>query len=308
VSRVTVIAATRDRGRRLSLLLDALRAQTVQDFEVVIVDDGSKDATPQLLADAAAAGDLRLSVIRQEQSRGPAVARNAGWRAGSAPLVAFTDDDCRPAPDWLEAGLRAFEEHPDAVLQGRVEMDPEQLHLLNPFTHYFVVHDEHQGFPTANIFYPRGLLERLDGFDESFGRAAGEDTDLGWRATEAGAGVVFARDALVYHGIVPVGAIHRLKGTARWADTVQNYNRHPGMKKVKGIFWRYNHYELFKFLVALVLPRWLGPLRLYLAAPYVRYLTDRSTGPLLAPYLLALDLAEVLAILRGAIRHRVLVL
>jgi hypothetical protein len=80
------------------------------------------------------------------------------------------------------------------------------------------------------------------------------------------------------------------------------------MRKVKGLFWRQNHWELFRFLVALALPRRLGMLRLYLAAPYVKHLTDRRTGPLLAPYLLALDLAEVLAVVRGAIRYRVLVL
>lgn len=303
-----MVVATRDRGRRLALLLDALAVQTIDDFEVVVVDDGSRDATPQLLADRAAQGTLDLRTLRFAESRGPAAARNAGWRAGGAPFVAFTDDDCRPAPDWLERALEVLAAHPRAVVQGRVEMDPEQIGALDPFAHHFVVHDEHQGFPTANILYPRALLEELDGFDESFSRAAGEDTDLGWRAVEAGAEVVFARDALVYHGIVRVGAIHRLRGTARWSDTVRNYQRHPGMKKVKGVFWRYNHYELCKFLVALLLPRWLGPVRLYLAAPYVRYLTDRRTGPLLAPYLLALDLGEVLAIVRGAIRHRVLVL
>jgi hypothetical protein len=65
---------------------------------------------------------------------------------------------------------------------------------------------------------------------------------------------------------------------------------------------------LFRFLLALVLPRRWGLLRLALAAPYVAYLTNRRTGPLLAPYLLALDLAEVFAVVRGAIRYRTLVI
>jgi hypothetical protein len=119
---------------------------------------------------------------------------------------------------------------------------------------------------------------------------------------------VFATEALVYHGILPMSPWRRLKLTMRWTDTVQGYRRHPQMKKVKGIFWRQNHYELFRFLVALALPRRLGPIRLWLAAPYVVYLTSRRTGPLLAPYLIALDLGEVIAIARGAIRYRVLVL
>jgi glycosyltransferase involved in cell wall biosynthesis len=307
--RISVVVATHDRAYRLSLLLEALRAQTLprEQFEVVIVDDGSRDATPALLRDAAAAGDLDLRALRQEPARGPAAARNVGWRAARAPLVAFTDDDCRPAPQWLEAFLAAA--RPDTFVQGRVEKDPDQMDALSPFAHWYEVHHADEGFPTANILYPRDLLERLGGFDESFVLLeAGEDTDLGWRAREAGAEVAFAADALVHHGIVPVGAIARLKGTQRWTSTIRNYRRHPGMRKHKKIFWRHNHYELFRFLVALALPRRFGPLRLFLAAPYVKHLTDRRTGPLLAPYLLAHDLLETAAIVRGGIRYRVFVL
>lgn len=309
--RIAVVVATHNRAFRLSLLLDALRAQSLahEEFEVIVVDDGSADATPQLLAEAERAGDLNLHVLRREPSRGPATARNLGWRAARAPLIAFTDDDCRPTPGWLHAYLTAADSEPEIVFQGLVLKDPEQMAVLNPFAHTFEVRGRDEGFATANMLYPRALLERLGGFDESFiGLEAGEDTDLGWRAVEAGVRIEFLPEALVHHGIVPVGAIARLRSSTRWTSTVRNYPRHPGMRKVKGVFWRHNHWELFRFLVALALPRRTGPLRLYLAAPYVEHLTNRRTGPLLAPYLLALDLAEVLAIVRGAIRYRVFVL
>ena len=308
--RIAVVVATRDRAFRLSLLLDALRAQQLDAdaFEVVVVDDGSQDATPLLLADAERAGDLDLRVLRREPAGGPAAARNLGWRAVRAPLVAFTDDDCRPSEGWLDALLAAADEHPGVVFQGRVEKDPSQMDAMSPFAHTYEVHGFDQGFATANMLYPREILERLEGFDETFLLPAGEDTDLGWRAIEAGAEIQFIPGALVYHGIVPTGALARFRATSRWTSTVRNYPRHPGMRKVKGLFWRQNHWELFRFLVALALPRRLGIVRLYLAAPYVKHLTDRRTGPLLAPYLLALDLAEVLAVVRGAIRYRVLVL
>jgi GT2 family glycosyltransferase len=179
---------------------------------------------------------------------------------------------------------------------------------MSPFAHFFFAYAPGGGYPTANIFYPRPLLERLGGFDAAnFPGVAGEDTDLAARALAAGARARWAPEALVLHGVLRVGAIHRLRVAARWTPLVQVYKRHPGLRHELrlGLFWRENHWLLTRFLVALALPRRLGPIRLALAAPYVRHLTDRRTGPLLAPYLLAVDLVEVAAILRGAVRYRV---
>jgi GT2 family glycosyltransferase len=307
---VSVVFATHDRARRLDALLTSLCKQTlsVDEFEVIAVDDCSADATPDVLARHVAAGRLNLTVVRLDRTHGAGGARNAGWRAARAPLVAFTDDDCVTTPGWLESGLSAFEAHPHAVIQGRIEINPDELDRLDPFAH-FVVHDGiDAGFPTANIFYPRELLEQLDGFDaESFPGVGGEDTDLAWRAFKLGATPVWAPDALVYHGVVRVGAIKRLRVAARWTPTVKLYRRHPEMRAelLHGVFWRENHWLFSRFVIALLLPRRLGPVRVMLAAPYITYLTDRRTGPLLAPYLIALDAVEVAAIVRGAIRYRI---
>src|SRR3954451_21930647 len=114
--------ATHNRRERLIAMLDSLRAQTVgrDRFEVIVVDDASSDGTQEELERQVARGDLGLKVIRRDTGGGPAVARNAGWRAASAVLVAFTDDDCVAVPEWLEAGLAAHAADPDAFLQGRV--------------------------------------------------------------------------------------------------------------------------------------------------------------------------------------------
>src|SRR5262249_38766569 len=82
-----------------------------ENFDVVIVDDGSRDATPQIL-EAAMAGPLRLRTITQPEGRGAGAARNIGWRATQSPLIAFTDDDCRPDPEWLETLAPALRGHP----------------------------------------------------------------------------------------------------------------------------------------------------------------------------------------------------
>jgi GT2 family glycosyltransferase len=195
-------------------------------------------------------------------------------------------------------------------VQGRTVPDPDEeaTWFGAPWAHTQRVEPVSPEAQTCNIGYPRELLERLGGFDqERFPRVAGEDTDLGWRAIEAGARPVFASDACVYHAIVHVGPVARLRISWRWSDVVANYRLHPEMPKYKGVFWRHNHYELARFLLALALPKRLEAVRLMLAAPYLTHLTMRRTGPLIAPYLLLLDLTEMGAIVRGAIRHRVLV-
>jgi glycosyltransferase involved in cell wall biosynthesis len=304
-----VVFATHNRAQRLDALLHSLRAQTLpaDEFEVIVVDDGSSDATPDVLSGHAAAGELRLTTLRLSSPEGAAAARNAGWRKASAPLVAFTDDDCLPTPGWLEAGLAAHGKHPDGVIQGRVDINPAELDRLTSFSHFFIQHGLDAGFPTSNIFYPRELLERLGGFDsEAFPAVGGEDTDLAWRSFKQGAHPVWAPEAQVLHGVLNVGAIKKLRIAARWAPTVQLYRRHPEMRAelLHGLFWRENHWLFTRFVVALMLPRRLGALRLVLAAPYLARLTERRAG-LLAPYLFALDAVEVAAIVRGAIRYRV---
>src|SRR4051794_38960457 len=92
---VTVVIPTRDRAARLVAALEALRGQTLEPerFETLVVDDGSSDDTGEALAGLTGDGRLIVRVLTLPGD-GPAAARNAGWRAARAPLVAFTDDDC----------------------------------------------------------------------------------------------------------------------------------------------------------------------------------------------------------------------
>ena len=103
IPEISVVVSTRDREQRLRALLGALSRQTLEPdrFEVIVVDNGSEDGTARALD--ALAGDCRypLTVVRRSRGDGPAPARNEGWRSARAPLVAFTDDDCEPAPGWL---------------------------------------------------------------------------------------------------------------------------------------------------------------------------------------------------------------
>ena len=315
--RVTVVAATRDRPVRLRMLLDGLRVQTVGPgtFDVVIADDGSGPETAAVLDEAVAAGDLRLRVIRRSRPGGPAVARNAGWRAATAPLVAFTDDDCVPDPGWLEAGLRAAAARPGAVLQGRVDPMPSERHLLGPFSRTLSVPVATPTVPTANIFYPREVLERIGGFDEGFGGVGGEDTDLAWRAMRAGAATAFVEDATVFHAVTRLGPLGKLRVAARWGPTMRTFKLHPELRRLQmthRVFWKGSHYLLARALLALVIPRRRRVVRRWLAMPYALHLLERGRveggGPALAPYYLVHDLVELVTVLRAAVRYRTWVL
>ena len=147
-----------------------------------------------------------LAVVERPEQGGPARARNDGWRLAAAPLVAFIDDDCEATPTWLERLSAAASAAPGAVVQGRTRPNPRELEAAGPFS---VTRDVDgsgaRWFETCNIAYPREVLERLEGFDESFPEPLGEDTDLGWRALGAGGRRVFVDDAVVDHAVEDLG-------------------------------------------------------------------------------------------------------
>jgi glycosyltransferase involved in cell wall biosynthesis len=312
--RVSVVVSTYNRPERLRELLAGLRAQTLpaQEFEVVVVDNGSEPPTGALIETELARDGLRLRTVRHATTRGPSGGRNSGWRLARGPLVAFTDDDCVPAPDWLSAGLALAESHPEAVLQGRTLPAPSELppHGLLVRTQRIERLGPH--YETCNIFYPRPLLERLGGFDESFGlQPAGEDTDLAWRAIEAGHETVFAGDAVVYHAVEAIGMRGALRIAARWSEGVRVFADHPQTRSMlyRGIFWNVWHYLLWRSLLALLGPGWA---RRMLLTMHLKQLQQRArrgqAGASAIPFLLAHDAVECWTIARGAIRHRTLVL
>jgi GT2 family glycosyltransferase len=296
----SVVITTRDRPERLARQLASLSEQTGPEFEVIVVDDGS--ATPVEAPGA--------RVIRREVSGGPGAGRNTGWRAAQAPLVIFTDDDCEVAPGWLEAYLAAAREHPGDFLQGRVLPLPEEEASFGPFSHTIRIEAPTRGFETANIAYPRELLERLGGFEETDFTQSGEDTDLAWRAIESGAEAIWVPEALAYHAVIQLGPLGVLRRAARWHEAPLVYKRHPALRETLEwrLFWSREHRMGFLALIALLLPRRLWWLRWWLAAPYVVRLTARRSGPLLAPFIILVDLVEVATLLRGSARYCSLVL
>jgi len=309
---VSVVVPTRSRPHRLARLLDGLRAQTLSPsrFEVIVVADGATKETRMLLASKQAHAGLELRIAEHPAARGPAAARNTGWRLAAAPLVAFTDDDCVPAPQWLTAALETA--RADTVIQGRTEPDPAELPNHGLFARTMQIRSLGPQYETCNIVYPRTVLESLDGFDEGYGLTpGGEDTDLAWRAIGAGWHTAFVPDALVFHAVEHLGVRGMLRVAARWSSTMRVFADHPQTRSALylGVFWSRWHYLLSRSLLSIAGPVWLR--RLVLARHLLELRRRARAGgasSLAIPFLIVHDLVECWAVARGAVRYRTLVL
>lgn len=208
---IAVVVSTYRRPNYLQALIRCLEDQDLPNdqFEVVIVDNGSGDGTWSELESNAESTKLRLAVARVETNRGAGGGRNAGLSLVRAPLVAFTDDDCLPASGWLSALLQSFEGGA-AVIQGRVEPDPDGLVGCGPWDQIVEIHGMTPWFETANVAYRRDAMTAVGGFDEGDkltarhggGRAFGEDAVLAARVISAGGLPAFAEDAIVRHRVI----------------------------------------------------------------------------------------------------------
>lgn len=200
---VSVVVPTFRRDETLLRLLTALAAQDLphKQFEIVVVDDACSESTPVAVATFAAnEPGLRLRLL-PGRSRGPATARNIGWRAATAPIIAFIDDDAYPErSDWLRQGLRAFTDPGVTTAVGTVRVpadDPPTDFQRN------VKRLETAAFLTCNAFCRREMLERIGGFDPAFRVPFREDSDLQFRIEAAGGRIVRVPEAVMIHPAPP---------------------------------------------------------------------------------------------------------
>ena len=248
---VAVVVATRNRADLLLRLLDTLAAQRgAPPFEVVVVDDGSTDGTPERVEKAATALPMPVRVLRQEQSTGPAGARNRGWQATDAPLVAFTDDDCVPVLGWLAALAAAVETDGAALAAGVTTYPAEQADLRATWSYWMEDDGESGHYSTCNVLYRRDALVAVDGFDsEGFRHRTrrrgvsrcvnGEDTDLAWRAIGAGFGATIAPDAVVHHEVFPLRWGEHVRNIPRLEGLVLLMKKHPHLRARFGVEYVY---------------------------------------------------------------------
>jgi GT2 family glycosyltransferase len=203
---VSIVIPTRNRRDALVRCLDGIRdlSSPAGDFEVVIVDDGSDHP----LDDAVRPFQDRLQVrLVRQQNAGPATARNAGARHAAGAVLAFTDDDCVPDPDWLTELLRCQEQDPDAIVGGDTVnavtgnlCSQASQDLVSYLYDYYQSKQGHPAFFTSNnMMVRRDTFLAMGGFDTSFRLAAGEDRELCDRWLAAGYPLRNAPRAIIRH-------------------------------------------------------------------------------------------------------------
>ncbi len=204
--RFSIIIPTRGRVEQLQDCLDALCALDYPTnlFEVIVVDDGGELSEDELRQRFQ--GRLALRCTRQEP-RGPAEARNVGARLADFETLAFTDDDCRPAPDWLNVLAAQFGKKPNGAVAGRVTnaiADSRYSEASTALVDFVVDHDNADmsdaRFATSNnLAVGVEPFIRLGGFDPRFTRAGGEDRDFCDRWRELGYRIRWVPEAIVSH-------------------------------------------------------------------------------------------------------------
>ena len=197
---VSIIIPTFNGAARIAKCLEAiLNLRTNREVEIVVVDDGSTDATAEVVRSYSG-----VRLITQTNS-GPAAARNRGALEARSRILIFTDDDCVPAPDWLEAMLEPFSD-PD-VVGAKGAYRTHQRSLVARFVQIeyedryriMAAVKDIDFIDTYSAAFVRDRFLEMNGFDTSFPVACAEDIELSYRMSARGWKMRFAPAAVVYH-------------------------------------------------------------------------------------------------------------
>jgi glycosyltransferase involved in cell wall biosynthesis len=197
--RVSVVVCAYNAERTMAACLASLEVLNYPDYEVIVVNDGSRDRTLEI------AERFPYCRIISQENKGLSVARNVGAEAATGEIVAYTDSDCVADPDWLtylvgkmvDGDLAAcggpnFPPPEDALVPAAVAVSPG-----GP-THVLISDEVAEHIAGCNMAFRRDTLLELGGFDPLY-RAAGDDVDICWRFQDAGYAIGFSAAAIVWH-------------------------------------------------------------------------------------------------------------
>src|SRR5215813_1858845 len=202
----SIVVPTYQRPLQLAACLEALSRLDYarESFEVIVVDDGSK--IPPDVTIASFRDRLQLTLLVQSHT-GPGRARNNGAIRARGWYLVFTDDDCKPAPQWLQSLALCFAKTPDHMIGGRtINALPHniystacQLLVDYLYANYNAELNQPHFFTSNNLAVPTDRFRAMGGFDPSFSFAGGEDRELCDRWRHHGYGTTYAPEVLVYH-------------------------------------------------------------------------------------------------------------
>lgn len=234
---VSIIVPVKNEERRLPRLLEALQSLDYprDRYEIIVADNGSSDETPVI-------AERREGVVVCKEPRGGSyAARNAGIRASRGEILAFTDGDCTPRPEWLRCGVARLQEGSDLVA-GAINFVVSKDRIDHRFDKKFFLQQdrwvkEKGTGATANLLVKRAVVDAVGGFSEKL--TSGGDFAFCRAAKEAGFSLVFEPQAIVDHptrGFMAIlkkarriggGKVERLRHTATKAGDVI-----PGKKQL----------------------------------------------------------------------------
>jgi GT2 family glycosyltransferase len=196
--RISVVVCSYNGSKTIAETLAALSKLSYPDYEVIVVDDGSTDATAEI------ARRHGVSLI-QTENKGLSNARNLGMEAATGEIIAYIDDDAYPDPDWLKFIAAGLMDSDHAGIGGPNLAPPEDGCIANCVAHapggpvHVLLSDEiAEHIPGCNMAYRLDQLRAVGGFDPRF-RVAGDDVDICWRLQERGWTIGFSPAAVVWH-------------------------------------------------------------------------------------------------------------
>ena len=252
--KISIIVCTRDRCTRLKALLSSLadaHGAGPMDLDLIVVDDGSRDATAVAVKQFASIAEFPVRLL-QQPGRGLAAARNRGLREAYGDLLIFLDDDCLVSRTYFRDVVARFEADDEPVLRvGRVELgDPLDAPVTiktTPDVERLGARGDPGGFILGcNMTMTHAVACKVGLFDERFGAGgllrSAEDTDYMLRALLAGITVEYVPDMTVYHhhgrrSLEAVSGVHRNYGIGNGALAMKHARRAPWL-------WRSRYWTL----------------------------------------------------------------
>ena len=203
ITHASVIVPAYNAEGHIRACLDALRAQSVAPAEIIVVDDGSTDATAKLVRE----NYPQVKLVTQP-NQGPARARNHGARIAKSEIIVFIDSDCVAEKDWLQEMMSPFSDEQVVGVQGAYKTRQKslvaQFDQMDIEYRYARMYESQAAkkldwIATYSAAYRKKLFLACNGFDETFPRASGEDAELSYRLSARGHVLRFNPRAVVYH-------------------------------------------------------------------------------------------------------------